>query len=84
MSGLGLLINARLAEDLDMLGTHPDYRRRGAGAMLVKWGCDLADANGVGAYVDATKAGAPLYERYGFVDYSLPGSDGIASMGRKR
>lgn len=39
--------------------------------MLVQWGCDLADRDGVGAYVDASKAGAPLYEKFGFVDYSL-------------
>lgn len=71
--------------DLDMLGTHPDYRKRGAGSMLVKWGCDLADREGVGAYVDASKAGAPLYEKFGFVDHSLPGSEGstVASMARK-
>lgn len=49
--------------------------------MLVKWGCELADKEGVSAYVDATKAGAPLYAKYGFVDYSSPGED-IASMAR--
>ncbi|KAJ5131118.1 Acyl-CoA N-acyltransferase [Penicillium bovifimosum] len=32
---------------LDMLGTHPDYRCRGAGTMLVRWGCELADREGV-------------------------------------
>lgn len=50
--------------------------------MLVKWGCDLADKDGVSAYVDASKSGAPLYERFGFVDRSLPGQGDIASMGR--
>jgi GNAT superfamily N-acetyltransferase len=70
--------------DLDMLGTHPDYRKRGAGSMLVQWGCDLADREGVAAYVDASKAGAPLYEKFGFVDHSTPGStSGVASMARK-
>lgn len=70
--------------DLDMLGTHPEYRRRGAGSLLVQWGCDLADRDGVGAYVDASKAGAPLYEKFGFVDYSEPGSSKmVASMARK-
>ena len=51
--------------------------------MLVKWGCDLADKDGVGAYVDASKEGAPLYARCGFVDYS-PGATEVASMGYKR
>ncbi|PCG94400.1 Acyl-CoA N-acyltransferase [Penicillium occitanis (nom. inval.)] len=68
---------------LDTVGTHPDYQRRGAGSMLVKWGCDLADRDGVSAYVDASKEGAPLYQKHGFVDYSLPGSD-VASMARRK
>lgn len=52
--------------------------------MLVKWGCDLADQNGVGAYVDASKYGAPLYTRFGFLDESEPGSGNIASMTRRQ
>ncbi|KAF2502489.1 acyl-CoA N-acyltransferase [Lophium mytilinum] len=67
---------------LDTVATHPDYQRRGAGAMLVKWGCDFADAEKVAAYVDASKDGAPLYAKFGFVDYSKPGED-IASMARR-
>jgi len=51
--------------------------------MLVKWGCDLADENGVGAYVDASKAGAPLYEKFGFVDESEPNAGEVASMARR-
>ena len=49
--------------------------------MLVKWGCDLADQDGVSAYVDASKEGAPLYKKHGFVDYSPPDNE-VASMGR--
>jgi hypothetical protein len=49
--------------------------------MLVKWGCDLADKDDVAAYVDASKEGAPLYKKYGFVDYSPPGVE-VASMAR--
>ncbi|SPO04577.1 uncharacterized protein DNG_07262 [Cephalotrichum gorgonifer] len=68
---------------LDTLGTHPDYQRRGAGSMLIKWGCDLADEHGVAAYVDATKAGAPLYAKFGFIDESEPDAGEIASMARR-
>ncbi|KPM38034.1 hypothetical protein AK830_g8534 [Neonectria ditissima] len=68
---------------LDTVGTHPDYRQRGAGSLLVKWGCDLADENGVATYVDASKAGAPLYKRFGFVDESKPDAGNIASMARR-
>lgn len=52
--------------------------------MLMKWGCDLADKNRVGAYVDASKAGAPLYERFGFVDESEPDAGEVASMARRQ
>ncbi|GIK06125.1 hypothetical protein Aspvir_001768 [Aspergillus viridinutans] len=53
---------------LDMLVTHPDYRRQGAGSMLIQWGCDRADGEGVPAYVDAHHAAAPLYRKFGFRD----------------
>lgn len=62
--------------------THPDYQRRGAGLMLLKWGCNLADECGVAAYVDASKAGAKLYEKCGFVDETEPGPSDVASMAR--
>ncbi|EFQ32953.1 acetyltransferase [Colletotrichum graminicola] len=69
---------------LDTLVTHPDYQRRGAGSMLLKWGCELADEDGVGAYVDASKAGKGLYERFGFVDKSEADAGEVASMVRRR
>ncbi|OHW98399.1 GNAT family protein [Colletotrichum incanum] len=36
------------SSDLDTLVTHPDYQRRGAGSMLLKWGCELAARRGSG------------------------------------
>ena len=51
--------------------------------MLVKWGCDVADRDGVAAYLDASKAGALLYKRHGFVDESLPDAGDVASMVRR-
>lgn len=65
---------------LDTLATHPDYRRRGAGTMLVRWGCERAEEDGVGVYLDSSKEGAGLYARCGFVDESLPDAGDIASM----
>lgn len=68
-----------------MLATRPEHERRGAGSMLVQWGCDIADENGVPAYIDASKAGAPLYKKFGFEDRTEPGLGfpGIASMVRE-
>lgn len=71
--------------DLDMLGTHPSHRRRGAASMLIQWGCEIADRDAVPTYVDANMYGKPLYEKFGFVDRSDPRftTEGVASMVRE-
>jgi GNAT superfamily N-acetyltransferase len=51
---------------LDTLVTHPNHHRRGAGGLLVAWGCEQADAKGVEAYLEASPMGKPLYARFGF------------------
>ncbi|EMD97305.1 hypothetical protein COCC4DRAFT_140314 [Bipolaris maydis ATCC 48331] len=51
---------------LDTLVTLPQHERRGAGGMLVRWGCERADEAGVVAFLEASPAGAPLYARFGF------------------
>lgn len=68
-----------------MLCTHPDYRGRGAGKMLVAWGCEQADKDRVPAYVDASRDGHPLYARYGFEDRTIDEhrAEGITSMVRE-
>ena len=60
---------------LDTLVTHPDHHRKGAGGLLVKWGCDKADELGVEAYVEASPMGQPLYARHGFVPVKECGID---------
>lgn len=34
--------------------------------MLVRWGTEQADRDGLPAYLEASPAGRPLYERLGF------------------
>ncbi|RMJ25580.1 hypothetical protein PHISP_03549 [Aspergillus sp. HF37] len=51
---------------LDMLGTRPDYHGRGMGSQLLKWGLAKADHDGLEAYLSASPAGRPLYEKNGF------------------
>ncbi|KAF2735398.1 acyl-CoA N-acyltransferase [Polyplosphaeria fusca] len=51
---------------LDTLVTHPEHHRRGAGGLLIAWGCERADQKGVEAYLEASPMGQPLYARYGF------------------
>jgi hypothetical protein len=52
---------------LDTLATLGKHERRGAGSMLVRWGCEKADEAGVQAYLEASPMGAPMYARHGFV-----------------
>ena len=34
--------------------------------MLIKWGCDIAQEHGVPAFLEATTAGLPVYQKSGF------------------
>ena len=47
--------------------THPMHQRRGAGRMLLGWGCDYADERGLMCVLQASWLGLRLYESFGFV-----------------
>ena len=51
---------------LDLLACHPDYRGRGAGEMLVKWGLEKAKAEGLTVTLYASPMGGRVYSRLGF------------------
>lgn len=53
--------------------------------MIVKYGCDIADRDGVPIYIDSSAQGKPLYQRFGFQDHSDPRFtwEGLASMVRE-
>lgn len=53
--------------ELDVLVTHPDHHRRGAGSLLIQWGVDEMDRLGLIGYLEGSMAGRPLYERFGFL-----------------
>lgn len=55
-----------MKKDLGLLCTSPKYFRRGAGRALLVPMLELADAQGLKAYLEATAAGRPLYEKLGF------------------
>jgi GNAT superfamily N-acetyltransferase len=60
------ILESRPYYALDTLVTLPQHERRGAGSMLVHWGCEKADDAGVEAYLEASPMGAPMYARHGF------------------
>ncbi len=51
---------------LECIGTRAEDQGKGAGGMLVRWGTERADEDGVEAYLDSTPEGVPVYVRYGF------------------
>ena len=73
-----------MSKVLDMVATHPDYRRQGAASMLVQRGCDMADVEGVETYVSASRDGASLYAKFGFVDCSVAGQGTVSMVRRER
>ncbi|KAF2143924.1 uncharacterized protein K452DRAFT_307272 [Aplosporella prunicola CBS 121167] len=57
---------------LNRLFTDPDYQKRGAGRMLVNWGCKLADRLFVPVFLIASSIGEPLYRSCGFKEVDRP------------
>ena len=57
---------------LFLLFVDPSYQRqgggKGAGSMMVQWGCELADQLMLPSWVEASPYGHGLYARYGYVD----------------
>ncbi|KAF2013610.1 hypothetical protein BU24DRAFT_424608 [Aaosphaeria arxii CBS 175.79] len=51
---------------LHILATDPDHERRGAGALLIKWGTEQADKAKLPSFLEASREGKPLYQRQGF------------------
>jgi len=52
---------------LNILAVHPQYQRRGLGSRLIEPVLALADAEGRRTYIEASRKGVRLYERYGWV-----------------
>ena len=52
---------------MELLATDPKYQGQGAASLVLKYGCDLADRDGLECYIDASPKGLPLYEKFGWV-----------------
>lgn len=55
---------------LEIIVTRARYQGRGAGGMLMGWGVQRADEDGVECYLDATPEGKHLYKKFDFKDGS--------------
>ena len=54
-----------------LLGTNPNFERRGVASMLIRYMFDNADRKSISCFVEASSKAQPLYKRHGFVDVNL-------------
>lgn len=52
--------------DLQILVTHPNHRRRGAGSELIEWGTKRADERGLKCVLMSSPSGLGVYLKHGF------------------
>lgn len=52
--------------DCHVIAVKPEHQRRGAGALLTKWGLDMAELAGLPVYLESSEEGFGLYKRLGF------------------
>ena len=67
---------------LDLLVVDPEHERRGAGSLMVNWGCEKADSQGVVAYVEASPEGTPMYAKLGYETVKSVTFDSVKEVGR--
>jgi GNAT superfamily N-acetyltransferase len=89
LRGLGLVEKHHPREPhwyLSILGTDPPHRGKGVGAALMAPILDRCDHDGLGAYLESSKAeNVPYYERFGFRvtgELTLPGGPAVWPMWR--
>ncbi|KAK1762837.1 hypothetical protein QBC33DRAFT_255764 [Phialemonium atrogriseum] len=63
--------------------TDPDYRRQGAGGMMMQWGCDVADQLFLPGWIEASPEGNHLYKLHGFYDFGSA-AGGLSGTNMKR
>ncbi|KAL9487978.1 hypothetical protein ACSS6W_000255 [Trichoderma asperelloides] len=51
---------------LELLAVKPQFQGKGAASLMLKYGVEKADEDKVECFLDASPAGQPIYERYGF------------------
>lgn len=54
------------ASVLKLLATSPSYQRRGAASLMLAWGTELADRQGLVCWTVASSEGLSLYQKFGF------------------
>ncbi|RFU27584.1 hypothetical protein B7463_g8756, partial [Scytalidium lignicola] len=63
---IGRVVGNQPCYHLTFLGTHPDFRCRGIGTMLVNWGLERARIENIPVYLESEVAASSLYRKLGF------------------
>ncbi|KAF4453065.1 gnat family protein [Fusarium austroafricanum] len=53
---------------LELICTHEAWQGKGAASLLLRWGVERADAEGLPCFLEATPKGKVVYERFGFTE----------------
>ncbi|KAL8369586.1 hypothetical protein RB595_000084 [Gaeumannomyces hyphopodioides] len=64
--------------------TVADHRRQGAAALMMRWGCDLADQLSVPGYVEASPDGTALYKSFGFYEIERANAGELDAVNMRR
>ncbi|KAK7931412.1 acyl-CoA N-acyltransferase [Apiospora marii] len=59
--------------------TSPEFRRKGAGSLMLRWGCDLADQLALPGWIESSAEGNFLYKVFGFYDVAKMKNEGDMS-----
>ena len=57
---------ANIIADLEIIATHPAHEGRGFASLLLRWGLQKADDEGLPVFLSASPTGRVVYERRGF------------------
>jgi hypothetical protein len=64
MKSRSLLLNFTV---LEFIQTAKEYKGRGAASLMMRYGCNMADNDGLEIYVAASMEDYPVYLKYDFV-----------------
>lgn len=60
------IMGARKHWYLEILATRKEWQGKGAAGILLRWGLERADEEGVECFIEASPEGKPIYERFGW------------------
>jgi hypothetical protein len=63
--------SAQISIVLNIAFTVLEHRRKGVASLFLNWGLNRADELGLETWLEASEQGQPIYEKLGFLPYSM-------------